>query len=438
MGFPLFTQPVSFHEHTLLFTSLHLSGSLPNDTMPDVLRKIFLPYSYVEISGWDTSISNRYYEQCVATRVSFLFLLLSDLITMCPVFMYGTIWMVMIVALTVVCAQHTDCSISTKSDTRSWKMSGLNANPFADPFADPSVQRAAKTTSVDSTEEYNPFANQPQSNNQARSTSPKSSGAAVRPASTGIPISDEELFRQQEELRKREQDLQRRQQEFERRQQSTGGGVGHSAHPHNWPPVPTFIPVEPCFYQDIDVEIPVQFQETVRLVYYVYLTYVLALVVNVIASLFYMLFAVVLFTPCSFLFWFRPVYKAFRDDSSFNFMIFFLVLFFHTMFCFIQVLGLSQYACGWSNTIGVFQAGHILIGLLMLCSAVAFSAAFAGMVISLIKVHRFYRGAGFSIDKARKEFSDGVMANKDVQQAANSAARAAATHAMNEAARGRY
>ncbi|KAI1724834.1 SCAMP family domain-containing protein [Ditylenchus destructor] len=364
MGFPLFTQPVSFHERTPC-SLLHSTSLAPfqNDTTPDVLSKLYLQYSYAEISGWDAL----YFKQ-------------------------------------------------------GFKMSGLNANPFADPFADPSVQRAAKTTSVDSTEEYNPFASQPQSNNQARSTSPKSSGAAVRPASTGIPISDEELFRQQEELRKREQDLQRRQQEFERRQQSTGGGAAHAAHPHNWPPVPAFIPVEPCFYQDIDVEIPVQFQETVRLVYYVYLTYVLALVVNVIASL----IAVI------------GYYSTFRDDSSFNFMIFFLVLFFHTMFCFIQVMGLSQYACGWSNTVGAFQEGHILIGLLMLCSAVAFTAAFAGMVISLIKVHRFYRGAGFSIDKARKEFSDGVMANKDVQQAANSAARAAATHAMNEAARGRY
>uniref|UniRef100_A0A915CN91 Secretory carrier-associated membrane protein n=1 Tax=Ditylenchus dipsaci TaxID=166011 RepID=A0A915CN91_9BILA len=332
-------------------------------------------------------------------------------------------------------------------------MSGLNANPFADPFADPSVQKAAKTSSADSTEEYNPFANQQPPTSQAKtgSTAPAS---ATRPlSSTTIPISDEDLFRQQEELRKREQDLQRRQQEFERRQQSIGGGAGggRAPHPHNWPPVPSFVPVEPCFYQDIDVEIPVQFQETVRMVYYVYLVYVLALVTNVIGSLFYMLFAnggigllflgviqLVLFTPCSFLFWYRPVYKAFRDDSSFNFMIFFMVLFFHTMFCFIQALGLSQYACGWSNTIDAFKSSHILTGLVMMGPTLAFTAAFAGMVLSLVKVHRFYRGAGFSIDKARKEFSDGVMSDKNVQQAANSAARAAASHAVNEAARGRY
>lgn len=95
----------------------------------------------------------------------------------------------------------------------------------------------------------------------------------------------------------------------------------------------------------------------------------------------------------------------------------------------------------------------------MLCSSLAFSAAFGGMVVSLIKVHRFYRGAGFSIDKARKEFSDGVMSNKDVQQviigqsrkwpfktfcfqaanqAAAAASRAAAAHVVNEATRGRY
>lgn len=39
------------------------------------------------------------------------------------------------------------------------------------------------------------------------------------------------------------------------------------------------------------MEIPVQFQKTVTVVYYVFLMYVLALCVNVIASLFYMIFA---------------------------------------------------------------------------------------------------------------------------------------------------
>jgi len=264
-------------------------------------------------------------------------------------------------------------------------------------------------------------------------------------------MSSDELFRQQEELRKREQELHRRQQEFERRQQTNGTAGARVQHAHNWPPVPEFIPIEPCFYQDIDVEIPVTFQETVRMVYYVYLMYVLALVANVIASFFFATFTtqgsvgllflsviqLVLFTPCAFLFWFRPVYKAFRDDSSFNFMVFFMVLFFHTIFCFIQAIGFSSYAVGWSNTISVFST-HIFVGLIMLVSTLAFTASFIGMALSLFKVHRFYRGAGFSIDKARKEFSEGVMSDRSVQQAANQAARAAASHAVNEAVSGRY
>ncbi|CAD5210148.1 unnamed protein product [Bursaphelenchus xylophilus] len=320
-------------------------------------------------------------------------------------------------------------------------MSGLNDNPFADPFQDQSVQNAARGAQ-NASEEFNPFSQPGQGQDH------KAFGATPASTAVNVDVNSDELFRQQEDLRRREAELQRRQQEFEQRQAQSGGS--RQQHQHNWPPLPSFVPVEPCFYQDIDVEVPVQFQETVKMVYYTYLTYVGALAINAVASLLFMLIAagglgifflsviqLILFTPCAFLFWFRPVYKAFRDDSSFNFMIFFFVLFFHTIFCFVQMLGLSSYACGWSNAIGAFS-NHVLVGLVMLLSAIAFTVAFIGMAFSLIKVHRFYRGAGFTLDKARKEFSDGVMSDRTVQAAASQAARAAASHAASEMAQGRY
>jgi len=36
---------------------------------------------------------------------------------------------------------------------------------------------------------------------------------------------------------------------------------------NNFPPLPGWFPVKPCFYQDFDVEIPVEFQHLVRSVY---------------------------------------------------------------------------------------------------------------------------------------------------------------------------
>jgi hypothetical protein len=96
-------------------------------------------------------------------------------------------------------------------------------------------------------------------------------------------------------------------------------------------------------------------------------------------------------------------------------MVFFFVLFFHCLFCLVQALGLNQYACGWINGIEMFSTSPIT-GIVMLLSGIAFSLAFAGMVIALIKVHRLYRGAGFSIDKARQEFSQGVVNDRNVQQ----------------------
>lgn len=65
--------------------------------------------------------------------------------------------------------------------------------------------------------------------------------------STNVQISNDDVFRQHEDVRKREAELQRRQQEFERQQNMATGG--RASQPHNWPPLPQFIPLEPCFYQ---------------------------------------------------------------------------------------------------------------------------------------------------------------------------------------------
>lgn len=331
----------------------------------------------------------------------------------------------------------------------------MSDNPFADPFAAPPPSKPVPAASSSGTEDFNPFANRAGSsstNNAQPSTHQPSGGGLGGGKSAGM---DDELFRKQQDLERRAQELRMREEELDRRQRNTAGNLNTGAannapRPHNWPPLPTIIPIEPCFYQDIEVEIPVQFQKTVTLTYYVFLVYVLALVVNVVASLFYMIFAggsigqlflaciqLALFSPCSFLFWFRPVYKAFRNDSSFNFMVFFFVLFFHCIFTFVQTLGLSNYACGWINALDTFSI-NVPVALLMLISAITFTAALTGMVTALVKVHRLYRGAGFSIDKARQEFTNGVMSDAGVQRATAAASQAAAGAAFNHATQGRF
>lgn len=50
-----------------------------------------------------------------------------------------------------------------------------------------------------------------------------------------------------------------------------------------------------------------------------------------------------LFTPCSFLFWYRPLYKAFRSDSSLNFMVFFFIMSAQVIFGIVQAIGINNF-----------------------------------------------------------------------------------------------
>ena len=187
----------------------------------------------------------------------------------------------------------------------------------------------------------------------------------------------------------------------------------------NWPPLPTWSPIKPCIYQDIDVEIPSEFQSIITRMYHMWMGYVATLVINVLAfaiimflplasspiapttpeaqaqdptttllttkandnntttqstietptsdqpdgrrrrstssdtcadyskfgSLWMSMIWCVLFAPASMI-WYRSLYKAFRDDSSFQFFLFFFLYFFQLIFHIIQTIGATDMGYG--------------------------------------------------------------------------------------------
>ncbi|XP_037396057.1 secretory carrier-associated membrane protein 5 isoform X1 [Pygocentrus nattereri] len=139
-----------------------------------------------------------------------------------------------------------------------------------------------------------------------------------------------------------------------------------------------------------------------------------------------------LFTPCSYVCWFRPIYKAFKTDSSFNFMTFFFVFMAQVIITIIQAIGIPGWGvCGWLGTIAFFGTS-IFASVIMLIPTIMFTAVAALSFIALTKVHNFYRGSGGSISKAQEEWATGAWKNPHVQQAAQQAALGAAQGAMQQ------
>ena len=121
--------------------------------------------------------------------------------------------------------------------------------------------------------------------------------------------------------------------------------------PNNWPPLPAWFPIRPCFYHDISLEIPLDFQKSVRYLYYLWMSYVLCLFINVLGNMTFWISKakaatelspvpsdapknfglsivwLLIYSPCSMC-WYIPAYNAFKTDSSFNFFIFFFIFFF--------------------------------------------------------------------------------------------------------------
>ncbi|KAM3856081.1 secretory carrier-associated membrane protein 4 isoform 2-T6 [Vipera latastei] len=160
--------------------------------------------------------------------------------------------------------------------------------------------------------------------------------------------------------------------------------------------------------------------------------YCITLSVNLIASLAWLIGGgsatnfglailwLVLFSPCSYVCWFRPVYKAFRSDSSFNFMAFFFIFGAQFILTVFQAIGISGWgACGWLAAIG-FISTSVGAGVVMLFPAVMFTLCALGMFISLIRVHRIYRNGGGSFQKAQNEWQSGSWRDPPSREAQHS------------------
>jgi len=342
---------------------------------------------------------------------------------------------------------------------------------FDNPFADPSVQDASKPQLAPAYDDFNPFAQMNQPTPQQATTDgqkPLGGAPAPRPVDTippGVPApptayTQWENSAAADDLRRRQEELERKAAELERREQEMQRNLQYQARVNNFPPLPSWCPVQSCFYQDISIDIPMEFQKLVRVAYYFWISYSCLLLLNLVGSLTYFIATIhntisnqsgvtfglsilylVLFVPCSFVCWFRPVYNAFQKDSSFNFFVFFFIFFFQFCVLIIQCLGIDGWGTvGFLSSLKLFSeaknAGTRAAAGIMITIGVIFALAAAVNIIILLKVHRIYRSTGASFAKAQAEFSQGVLSNRSVQQTVGNVAASAARSTFEQNASG--
>uniref|UniRef100_A0A8C7BQI7 Secretory carrier-associated membrane protein n=1 Tax=Neovison vison TaxID=452646 RepID=A0A8C7BQI7_NEOVI len=280
-------------------------------------------------------------------------------------------------------------------------------NPFAgpgeldNPFQDPAVIQHRPSPQYATLDVYNPFetrepppAYEPpapaplpppsapslQSSRKLSPTEPKNYGSYSTQASAAAATA--ELLKKQEELNRKAEELDRRERELQHA--ARGGAAGK-----RWvKPLPS-----------ARILIPGSWDRAPTL----------ALLLNFLACLASFcvetsngsgfglsILWVLLFTPCSFMCWYRPMYKAFS---------------------------------GWISALVVLNANKAAAALMLLVALFFTCVAVLGIVM-LKRIHSLYRRTGASFQKAQQEFAAGVFSNPAVRTAAANAAAGAAENAF--------
>ncbi|XP_015779852.1 PREDICTED: secretory carrier-associated membrane protein 1-like [Acropora digitifera] len=332
---------------------------------------------------------------------------------------------------------------------------GDSENPFADPFVASHTSNAARGI-----EDFNPFVDQnsskPGSAAKLETTPiapppilPDAAGAPPRSQPAVLQAKEEpppyKVEEEHENLRKRQEDLERKAAELQRKEQELQRMQFGGYRENNFPPLPSKCPCKPCFFQDISIDIPIEYQKTSRALFIRWEVYVFTLCYNCIAAMALLVSKTGLFTKYSVslsrdVLLVAEVFKVklflsslfvfSRNDSSFSYVVFFLIYFLHIGFNITYFLGIAGWgACGFINATDV--VGHnLVVGIMMYVAAALFAVGVIIDIALLIKMHRIYRSAGASLEKAQGEFAKGVVTNPHVQNAAGEAAAAGVRNAM--------
>jgi len=330
------------------------------------------------------------------------------------------------------------------------------------PFANPSDVQPVLGASIGgpTSNDFNPFAEQQQQ--QPPQQQPAQNSYAPQPYSTTPAMIEPTRaeppygqygggYSQDDSMRARQEELERKAAELEKKEAELKTIQSQGVKENNFPPLPSFCCVGPCYYHDISVEIPMESQRTCKMMFIVWQFYVFCLFFNCITALAALcigsesgaqLFGIsilymVIFPPLSFVVWYRPIYKALRSGSSFNYMLFFFTFFFQAVFTVLYALGMNFLGtCGWINGAGIAAntklSGREGVAAMFFISGALFTLLGAFKILLLRKVHTQYRRSGANMEKAKSEFAQGIATNKNVQNAAVTAVKAGVSGAATQ------
>ncbi|KAJ0966003.1 hypothetical protein J5N97_027141 [Dioscorea zingiberensis] len=300
-----------------------------------------------------------------------------------------------------------------------------DSNPFdeeeVNPFADPAVRRTAGQANYGGSPFYtiNPTSVAPASNSRLSPLPPEPADFYNdRSATVDIPLdSAKDIKKKERELQAKEAELNKREQELKRREDAAAR-AGIVIEEKNWPP---FFPI---IHHDIAKEIPIHLQ---RLMYFAFaslLGMTLCLSWNVIAvtaawikgeGVKIWFLAIIYFiagVPGAYVLWYRPLYRAMRNESALKFSWFFLFYLVHICFCIYSAVAPPIFFKGKSLT-GILPAvdlidGKALVGIFYFIGFGFFCIESLLSIWVIQQVYMYFRGSGKAAEMKR-EAARGAM-----------------------------